>query len=79
MLDDINGPSLEGIGYFNFTIKDGRLLFAGTPLDNPRLAPSDASWPGEAPEVSLISHVYQYLTEMRFDQIEPILGFFAAA
>lgn len=24
VLDDINGPSLEGIGYFNFTIKDGR-------------------------------------------------------
>ena len=42
-------------------------------LDNPRLAPADASWPGEAPEVSLISQGYQYLTETRFDQIEPIL------
>ncbi len=24
VIDDINGPSMEGIGYFNFTIKDGR-------------------------------------------------------
>ena len=42
-------------------------------LDNPRLAPSDASWPGEAPEVSFLAQGYQYLTETRFDQIEPIL------
>ena len=42
-------------------------------LENPRLAPADATWPGEAPEVSLISQGYQYLTETRFDQIEPIL------
>jgi glutamine synthetase len=42
-------------------------------LDNPRLDPADATWPGEAPRVSLISPGYQYLTETRFDQIEPIL------
>ena len=42
-------------------------------LDNARLAPSDATWPGEAPQVSLLSQGYQYLTETRFDQIEPIL------
>ena len=42
-------------------------------LDNPRLTPADATWPGEAPEVSLISQGYQYLTETRFDQIEPVL------
>jgi glutamine synthetase len=42
-------------------------------LDNPRLAPSDATWPGESPQVSLLSQGYQYLTETRFDQIEPIL------
>jgi glutamine synthetase len=42
-------------------------------LDNPRLAPSDATWPGEAPQVSLLSQGYQYLTETRFDQIEPVL------
>src|SRR6195256_5379317 len=42
-------------------------------LDNPRLKPADATWPGEAPEVSFISQGYQYLTETRFDQMEPIL------
>jgi glutamine synthetase len=42
-------------------------------LENPRLAPEDATWPGEAPEVSLLSQGYQYLTETRFDQIEPVL------
>ena len=43
-------------------------------LDNPRLAPADATWPGEAPEVSLLSQGYQYLTEARLDQMEPILA-----
>jgi glutamine synthetase len=42
-------------------------------LDDARLRPADATWPGEAPEVSLISQGYQYLTETRFDQVEPIL------
>src|SRR5262249_57017531 len=40
---------------------------------HPRLTPADAPWPPEAPEVSLLSQGYQYLTETRFDQIEPIL------
>src|SRR5215510_2731682 len=42
-------------------------------LIDPRLDPSDATWPGEAPEVSLLAQGYQYLTEARFDQLEPIL------
>jgi glutamine synthetase len=42
-------------------------------IDNPRLAPADATWPPEAPEVSLISQGYQYLTETRFDLMEPVL------
>jgi glutamine synthetase len=42
-------------------------------LDDPRLAPADATWPGEPPQVSFISQGYAYLTETRFDQMEPIL------
>jgi glutamine synthetase len=42
-------------------------------LDNPRLAPDDATWPGAAPEVSLLSQGHAYLTETRFDQMEPVL------
>jgi glutamine synthetase len=39
-------------------------------LENPRLAPEDATWPPQAPEVSLLNQGYQYLTESRFDQID---------
>jgi glutamine synthetase len=42
-------------------------------LENPRLAPQDATWPPQAPEVSLLNQGYQYLTESRFDQIDAAL------
>jgi glutamine synthetase len=40
-------------------------------LENAKLAPADATWPPEAPEVSLLTQGYQYLTESRFDMIDP--------
>jgi glutamine synthetase len=40
-------------------------------LENPRLAPADATWPPEAPDVSLLTQGYQYLTESRFDMLDP--------
>ena len=42
-------------------------------LENPRLAPADATWPPLAPEVSLLNQGYQYLTESRFDQLDAAL------
>ena len=42
-------------------------------LENPRLAPADATWPPLAPEVSLLNQGYQYLTESRFDQLDTAL------
>ena len=42
-------------------------------LENPRLAPADATWPPEAPQVSLLTQGYQYLTESRFDLLDPAL------
>jgi glutamine synthetase len=42
-------------------------------LENPRLAPADATWPPEAPEVSLLTQGYQYLTESRFDMLDPAI------
>lgn len=45
-------------------------------VENPRLASSDAGSPGnpgEPPAVSLLSQGYQYLTEQRYDQMEPVL------
>jgi glutamine synthetase len=40
-------------------------------LDDAHIAPEDAGQPGRPPSVSLLSHGYQYLSEQRFDQIEP--------
>src|SRR5262249_26727387 len=48
-------------------------------LDDPRLTPADATWPGEAPGpggargVSLLPQGYKYLPEPRLDQSEPTL------
>ncbi|MBP2562530.1 glutamine synthetase [Neorhizobium galegae] len=40
-----------------------------------KLAPSQSGYPPEAPEVEMIQHGYQYLTENRGDEIENILSF----
>lgn len=42
-------------------------------LVDPKMAPGDAGQPGEPPEVELLSHGYQYLTEQRYDLIEPVV------
>src|SRR5215472_4912680 len=42
-------------------------------LENPRLALEDAGQPGPAPEVSLLTQGYQHLTELRYDQLDPVL------
>jgi len=47
-------------------------------LVDPRLSPECVGQPGEPPEVALLSHGYQYLTEQRYDQIEPILDILRA-
>jgi glutamine synthetase len=42
-------------------------------LDDAQMAPEDAGQPGRPPRVSLLSHGYQYLTEQRYDLMEPAL------
>jgi glutamine synthetase len=42
-------------------------------LEDARTSPADAGQPGQPPDVSLLSHGYQYLTEQRYDQMEPVL------
>jgi glutamine synthetase len=42
-------------------------------LQDARMTPEDAGQPGQPPSVSLLSHGYQYLTEQRYDQMEPVL------
>lgn len=43
-------------------------------LENARLSPADATWPPQAPEVSLLNQGYQYLTETRFDLLDPAVA-----
>jgi glutamine synthetase len=42
-------------------------------LEDPKMSPEHAGQPGTPPEVSLLSQGYQYLTEQRYDQMEPVL------
>ncbi len=42
-------------------------------LDDPKMSPEHAGQPGQPPSVSLLSQGYQYLTEQRYDQMEPAL------
>ena len=42
-------------------------------LVDPHLRPHDAGQPGEPPEVSLLTQGYQYLTEDRYDRLDPVI------
>lgn len=42
-------------------------------LEDPRLGLADSGQPGEPPRVSLLSHGHQYLTELRYDRVEPVM------
>ncbi|MEV0738729.1 glutamine synthetase family protein [Streptomyces sp. NPDC050549] len=47
-------------------------------LDDPRLGPGDQGQPGAAPEVAMLNHGYQYLSELRYDELDPILDILRA-
>jgi len=64
--------ALTTLGKSGFEFRAGlEVEFHLFKLENPRLSPADATWPPEAPEVSLLTQGYQYLTESRFDMIDP--------
>lgn len=44
-------------------------------LLDPKLSPADSGYPPAAPDVEMISHGYQYLTENRGDEVEGVLSF----
>lgn len=44
-------------------------------LLDPKLSPADSGYPPAAPDVEMVSHGYQYLTENRGDEVEGILSF----
>ena len=43
-------------------------------ITNENLKPSDAGQPGNPPSVELLTTGYQYLTEHRYDQIDPVVA-----
>jgi glutamine synthetase len=58
----------------------GYEFFAGLEVEfhvfkivNENLSPSDAGQPGNPPEVALLTTGYQYLTEQRYDLIDPVV------
>jgi glutamine synthetase len=44
-----------------------------TKLEDKKLLPAEAGWPPDAPTVSTVAHGFQYLTEIRNDEIDDIL------
>jgi glutamine synthetase len=65
---------LEKLGKRGFDFVAGlEVEFHIFKLEDARMSPEDAGQPGQPPDVSLLSHGYQYLTEQRYDQMEPVL------
>lgn len=42
-------------------------------VNDPKMKPEHAGQPGEPPEVELLTHGYQYLTELRYDAIDHVV------
>lgn len=66
--------ALERLSQAGYTYLAGiELEFYIFKLLDPRLEAEDCGWPAKPPEVRMVAHGYQYLTENRFDELEPIL------
>jgi glutamine synthetase len=65
----MNGLAAQGFDY----VAGLEVEFHVFRLVDPRLAPGNAGQPGAAPEVSLLNTGYQYLTEQRYDELDPVL------
>jgi glutamine synthetase len=59
----------EGFDYFAGLEVEFQLF----KIEDPQLATDTLTWPAEAPLVSHTTQGFQYLTEHRFDQVDPIL------
>jgi glutamine synthetase len=57
---------------FNY-ISGLEVEFYITKLEDKKLRPEESGWPPDPPGVSVIAHGFQYLTEERLDEIDPIL------
>jgi glutamine synthetase len=64
--------ALKKLGDYEF-IAGLEVEFHVFKISNPHLAPEDAGQPGTPPEVELLTTGYQYLTEQRYDLIDPVV------
>lgn len=65
---------LERLGAAGYDFMAGlEVEFHVFKVEKERLAPEDAGQPGTPPDVSLLTTGYQYLTELRYDQLDPVL------
>jgi glutamine synthetase len=65
---------LEGLAARGYRFRAGlEVEFHVFRIDDAALDPEDAGQPGRPPSVSLLSRGFQYLTEQRYDEAEPVL------
>jgi glutamine synthetase len=65
---------LERLAAAGFDLLAGiELEFHIYKIEDARNSPADCGQPGPPPTVSVLSRGYQYLTEFRYDEVEPIL------
>jgi glutamine synthetase len=64
--------ALEKLGDYEF-IAGLEVEFHVFRITQPNLKPSDAGQPGTPPDVELLTSGYQYLTEQRYDLIDPVV------
>jgi glutamine synthetase len=66
--------ALRTLGERGFDYMAGlEVEFYITRLEDKKLTPEQSGWPPEAPTVSTVAHGFQYLTEIRNDEIDDIL------
>ncbi len=66
--------ALAALGEAGYAYRTGlEVEFHVMRLVDPKLAPADATHPATPPEVALLAHGYQYLTETRYDELEPVM------
>jgi glutamine synthetase len=66
--------ALDKLGGYDF-IAGLEVEFHLFRIRNEKLQPSDAGQPGTPPEVELLTSGYQYLTENRYDLVDPVVEF----
>lgn len=66
--------ALKELAALGYDYKAGlEVEFYITKLENPMLKAEQAGWPPDAPEVTVVAHGFQYLTENRGAEIDPIV------